>query len=257
MATFVEAALHILRDAKRPMHYREITDLAIERALITTEGRTPEQTMRVTLTQASRLPNPTIRAHGAGRFSAVPAPAGRARGGEKRDPGGSDPDEPATSDNRYVGMAGEHRVASELFLRNYNASITRVDEGIDLVAIRGQRLAYIQVKTSNRRGNRHISDLSIKAYEKNQLENVYYVFVLLGGDRTRFLVLPYHELTKQIRQGNLNTINKGSRYRAVITWHGEKVSLGRVSNDVTYWLDNWDTLTSAGRDRRAASRRAG
>jgi len=242
MATFVEAALLILRGAKGPMHYREITDLAIERALITTEGRTPEQTMRVTLTQASKSPGAQVRAHGAGRFSAVPRLAGE----KGTDPPRPSVEEPVPADNRYTGMAGEHRVASELFLRGYNASITHVDEGIDLVAIRGQRIAYIQVKTSNRRGNRHISDLSIKAYEKNQLENVYYVFVLIGGDRTRFLVLPYHELTKQIRQGNLKTINKGLRYRAVITWRGEKVSLGRVANDVTYWLDDWDTLTGAG-----------
>jgi len=164
---------------------------------------------------------------------------------------GADPprppvEEPVPADNRYTGMAGEHRVASELFLRGYNASITHVDEGIDLVAISGQRIAYIQVKTSNRRGNRHISDLSIKAYEKNQLENVYYVFVLISGNVTRFLVLPYHELKKQIKQGNLNTINRGSRYRAVITWRGEKISLGKVANDVTYWLDDWDTLTGTG-----------
>jgi len=227
------------------MHYREITDLAIERALITTEGRTPEQTMRVMLTQASRSPGTQVRAHGAGRFSAAPASAGATKGDERSDPATPASGETATSDSRYTGMAGEHRVASELFLRNYNASITHVDEGIDLVAIRGQRIAYIQVKTSNRRGNRHISDLSIKAYEKNQLENVYYVFVLLDGGKTRFLIMPYHELTKQIRQGNLNTINKGSRYRAVITWHGESVSLGKKANDVTWYLDDWDTLTGA------------
>lgn len=245
MATFVEAALQILRGAKGPMHYREITDLAIEGALITTEGRTPEQTMRVALTQASRSPDPPVRKHAGGRFSAMPgAPGPRPGGG--REPAAPEAGEPAARDNRYTGMAGEHRVASELFLRDYNASITRVDEGIDLVAFRGQRIAYIQVKTSNRRKNRHISDLSIKAYEKNQLENVYYVFVLLDGGQTRFLVMPYHELTKQIRQGNLKTINKGSRYRAVITWHGEKVSLGKAANDVTWHLDNWDTLTGTG-----------
>lgn len=245
MATFVEAALQILRGAKEPMHYREIADLAIERSLITTAGRTPEQTMRVMLTQASRSPDPLVRKHAAGRFSATPR-APKPPVVEERDPGAPDPGATPSSDNRYVGMAGEHRVASELFLRNYNASITRVDEGIDLVAFRGRRIAYIQVKTSNRRGNRHISDLSIKAYEKNQLENVYYVFVLLDGRKTRFLIMPYHELTKQIRQGNLNTINKGSRYRAVVTWHGEKVSLGRAANDVTWHLDNWDTLTGTG-----------
>ena len=246
MATFLEAALQILKDAKEPMHYRKITDIAIERALITTEGRTPEQSMRVMLTQESRSPKPSVLSHDAGRFSAAPDAPKTPQGGREREPDVSTVGELTTSDNRYVGMAGEHRVASELFLRNYNSIITHVDEGIDLIAIKGHRIAHIQVKTSNRRENRHISDLSIKAYEKNQFENVYYVFVLLDKSKTRFLIMPYHELEKQIRQGNLNTINKGSRYRAVITWREEKVSLGKAANDVTYYLDNWDTLTGTG-----------
>lgn len=147
--------------------------------------------------------------------------------------------------NRYVGRAGEYRVAGELLLRGYNACITNVDEGIDVIAVRGAHMAHIQVKTASNRKGRYTYDLARKAYEKNRLENMYYVFVLLDGSQARFVVMPYHELAKQISQGNLRHIPKGAKYRAVITLRDGSVSLGRANNDIVHYLDNWGTLTDA------------
>lgn len=43
--TFYEAAIEILRAADRPLTAREITDQALEKGLITSNGRTPEASM--------------------------------------------------------------------------------------------------------------------------------------------------------------------------------------------------------------------
>src|SRR5438128_12325402 len=43
--TFTEAALEVLRSAGEPLHYKKITELAIERNLLSHVGKTPEVTM--------------------------------------------------------------------------------------------------------------------------------------------------------------------------------------------------------------------
>ena len=48
--TFIEAAEKVLRDADKPMHYREITRIALGKGYITTRGKTPEATMNANFT---------------------------------------------------------------------------------------------------------------------------------------------------------------------------------------------------------------
>jgi len=50
--TFLEAALEILRRERRPLHFKELTEKATERKLLTFVGRTPEVTMQTQLTAA-------------------------------------------------------------------------------------------------------------------------------------------------------------------------------------------------------------
>ncbi len=50
--TFLEAALEILKRERKPLHYKELTEKAIERKLLTFVGRTPEVTMQTQLTTA-------------------------------------------------------------------------------------------------------------------------------------------------------------------------------------------------------------
>jgi hypothetical protein len=50
--TFLEAALEILKRERKPLHYKELTDKAMERKLLTFVGRTPEVTMQTQLTAA-------------------------------------------------------------------------------------------------------------------------------------------------------------------------------------------------------------
>jgi len=71
--SFTDAAELVLRDTKdkQPVHYREITRLALERKLITTSGRTPEATMYAVILQEikraqARGERPRFVQHGRG-----------------------------------------------------------------------------------------------------------------------------------------------------------------------------------------------
>ena len=48
--TFTEAAAEVLRIAGKPLHYKEITELAIEKNLLSHVGKSPEVTMVSRLT---------------------------------------------------------------------------------------------------------------------------------------------------------------------------------------------------------------
>src|SRR5579859_2409731 len=50
--TFIEAAAEVLRKAGKPLHYREITELAIAGNMLSHVGKTPEVTMSHRLTAA-------------------------------------------------------------------------------------------------------------------------------------------------------------------------------------------------------------
>jgi len=61
--TFLEAALEILRRERKPLHYKDIAQKAIDKKLLTFVGRTPEVTMQTQLTAAvKKAPgNPFVR----------------------------------------------------------------------------------------------------------------------------------------------------------------------------------------------------
>jgi hypothetical protein len=40
--TFLEAAIELLRQAGKPLSYKELTELAVKRDMLTQVGRTPE-----------------------------------------------------------------------------------------------------------------------------------------------------------------------------------------------------------------------
>src|SRR5271165_4193269 len=50
--TFIEAAAEVLRQAGKPLHYKDITEMAIAKNLLSHVGKTPEVTMSHRLTAA-------------------------------------------------------------------------------------------------------------------------------------------------------------------------------------------------------------
>src|SRR6266851_4346801 len=62
--TFTEAAAEVLRLVGRPLHYKEITDLAIEKNLLSHVGKSPEVTMGARLAallKKNSKDNPLVR----------------------------------------------------------------------------------------------------------------------------------------------------------------------------------------------------
>lgn len=62
--TFTEAATEVLRIAGKPLHYKEITELAIEKNLLSHVGKSPEVTMGARLAALLKKEdkeNPIIR----------------------------------------------------------------------------------------------------------------------------------------------------------------------------------------------------
>src|SRR5262245_62468940 len=62
--TFTEAAAEVLRIAGKPLHYKEITELAIEKNLLSHVGKSPEVTMGARLAALLKKEdksNPIIR----------------------------------------------------------------------------------------------------------------------------------------------------------------------------------------------------
>ncbi|MCX6759005.1 MAG: winged helix-turn-helix domain-containing protein [Candidatus Nealsonbacteria bacterium] len=47
MLSKTEAAYKILKDYKKPLHVKDIIEIAIKKGLIITKGKTPEATLRV------------------------------------------------------------------------------------------------------------------------------------------------------------------------------------------------------------------
>lgn len=73
-------------------------------------------------------------------------------------------------DNRLLGMAGEHRIVSELLLKGYNPSIAVIDKGIDIILDDGKT---IQVKTTlqtgyKSRGKSVALDISSTSYTRSR-----------------------------------------------------------------------------------------
>jgi len=147
-----------------------------------------------------------------------------------------------TSQTQYIGSAGEHRVVSELLFRGYNASIMSVDEGLDIVTTKNNKLFNIQVKTANEnKFNKYVYDIRKISFEKFGSGNTFYIFVLMGN-QTNFLILPSTEIEKNIQEKNILVVGHGKRYRVNLSIREGKAFLGKLSNDATFFLNNWGLL---------------
>ena len=243
MTSFKLAAIRILREAQEPLHYEEITKRALEQNLVETSGSTPELTMNAQITTDIKYKkeNSIFKRTKPGYFTINPNYTEKEQKEEEKREDEITADL-ETASTQYVGKGGEHLVVSELLFRGYNASTMSVDEGLDIVATKNERLYNIQVKTSNEnKFNKYVSDIRISSFEKYNKNNTFYIFVLKGKE-TNFLILPYFEIQKNIDQKNILVVNKNTRYRVNISIRDNKLYLGNLKNDMSYFRNNWDLI---------------
>lgn len=257
--SFKEAAYLILLEAEKPLHYVDITRLILEKGLSETDGKTPERTLNTDLTREIKTLGKSSRfvRVGKGIYSINPEYLERTKSNvetTKLEPAGGIITEIQSKTlgeginknyNLYVGKAGEHAVASELLFRDYNVSMMSVDEGIDIIASKNDKTYNIQVKTSHENQfNRYVSDIRISSFEKHNTSNTFYIFVLKSAENgANFLIIPYHRIKEFVDLGIVSSINSNTRYRVNIFSKESLFYLGNQTNEVSYFLNNWELIT--------------
>lgn len=244
MNTFKQSAIEILKKSKKPLHYAEITRLALESGLLETEGATPEATMHSQIAV-------DIKHKGRGSYFIRTAPGTfslnlnrkQIKETPKIKEAEKEEEEKIVIDGGFTGKGGEHLVCSELLFRGFNASIMSVDVGIDIVAVKENQLFGIQVKTSNlNRFDTYVFDIRKVSFERHSNGNVYYIFVLHGEKRNHFLILPFHEVEKKIHEKAILEIMGGKRLRVNIKFRNDKIYIGNMNHEMSYFLDNWGLI---------------
>lgn len=244
MNTFKQSAIEILNKAKTPLHYSEITRLALESGILETEGATPEASMNAQITV-------DIKNKGKGSDFIKTAPGTFTLNLNKLEiketpkivESEKEEEEKIVIAGGYTGKAGEHLVCSELLFRGFNASIMSVDVGMDIVAVKENQLFGIQVKTSNLNSfNTYVFDIRKVSFERHSNGNVFYIFVLHGEQKNNYLILPFHEVEKKVHEKAILEVGHGKRYRVNIKFRDNVVYLGNMNHEMQYFLDNWTLI---------------
>lgn len=244
MNTFKQAALEVLKQENKALHFTEITRLALERGLLETEGATPERTMNAQIIM-------DIKHKGKASDFIRTAPATFDINKQKIEKPISksveekekQAEEAVTVEGGYTGKAGEHLVCSELLFRGFNASIMSVDVGMDIIATKDNKLFSIQVKTANlNKFNTYVFDVRKVSFERHDSGNIYYIFVLRGEKETNFLILPFHEMEKKVHEKAILSVGNNLRYRVNIRLRNGEIFLGSKDHQMNYYLNRWEII---------------
>ncbi|HBU11046.1 MAG: hypothetical protein US57_C0001G0036 [Candidatus Moranbacteria bacterium GW2011_GWC2_37_73] len=244
MNKFKTSAIEILKQEGKPLHYKDITRLALEKGILETEGATPDSSMNSQIII-------DIRNKGKKSDFIKTAPSTYVLNPErsenkfeqKIEEDEETEDEKIKIESGYTGKAGEHLVCSELLFRGFNASIMSVDVGMDIIATKDNRLFSIQVKTSNlNKFDTYVFDVRKVSFERHDSGNIFYIFVLHGENKNDFLILPYHEMEKKVHEKAILEVGHGKRYRVNIKFRDNIVYLGNKDNKMDYYLNNWNMI---------------
>ena len=246
MNKFKNSAIKILKEYKKPLHYKEITEKALEKGLLETEGATPEASMvaQISVEIKNEEENSRFIRTAPGTFALNPkfTPEEIHKGVEK-DEEEEEQQEEIKIESGFVGKGGEHLVCSELLFRGYNASIMSVDVGVDIVATKENSLYGIQVKTSNlNKYATYVFDVRKVSFQRHSFGNIFYIFVLKDSDKTNYLILPFSEMKKKVHEKAIREVGHGKRYRVNIKIRDENVYVGTMEHEMNYYLNNWEVI---------------
>lgn len=246
MNKFKNAAIQILKDSNKPLHYTEITEKALELGILETEGATPEASMNAQISTEikNKGDESTFIRTEAGTYALNPKIDTKSLEKEAiHEEVEEEEEEIQKIESGYVGKGGEHLVCSELLFRGFNASIMSVDVGVDIVATKENTLYGVQVKTSNlNRYNTFVFDVRKVSFERHSFGNVFYIFVLKNTKETNFLILPYSEMEKKVHEKAILEVGHGKRYRVNIKQRNGNVYLGSMDHEMNYYLGNWELI---------------
>ncbi len=241
MNKFKISAITVLTEVGKPLHYKEITRLALEKGILETEGATPDASMNAQIVMDikhnGKLSDfikmaPSTYDINPNKPKTIPEP--------EED---QEQEEKLAVESGYIGKAGEYLVCSELLFRGFNASIMSVDTGVDIVATKESRLYGVQVKTARlNKFNMYVFDVRRVSFERHSSGSTFYIFVLYSEKKTNFLILPYFEIEKKVHDKAILEVGHGLRYRINIKLRNNNVYLGTLDHEMNYFLNNWAVL---------------
>jgi len=241
MNKFKTSAITVLTEAGKPLHYKEITRLALEKGILETEGATPDASMNAQIVM-------DIKHKGKLSDFVKTSPSTYSLNSTKPKTI-EEPEEDQEQEERlavesgYIGKAGEYLVCSELLFRGFNASIMSVDTGLDIVATKDSRLYGVQVKTARlNKFNTYVFDVRKVSFERHNSGSTFYIFVLYSEKKTNFLILPYFEVEKKVHDKAVLEVGHGLRYRINIKLRNNSVYLGTLDHEMNYFLNNWSVI---------------
>jgi hypothetical protein len=143
----------------------------------------------------------------------------------------------------YTGKAGEYGLLSELLFRGYNASIMTVDEGIDVVASKGNKYFHIQVKTANvNQSGKYQFTIPANSYKSNDASTTFYVLItrrdINNFWRSDYIILSSSDIA---RFKATEVIKDGKQYTLLVRYEGNKCVLNK-DEDVTYYVNNFEPM---------------
>ena len=236
---YLDAAHEILRQAGQSLHVQEITRRAKDQKLI--EVRNP----RAPYALGSQISAEITKERERSRF--VKDEEAKATYGlrdylappPRPQPPPSPPASGRASGQKgldFGGPGGEFRVQSELLFREYEASKPVPDRGIDLVARKGDKTFYIQVKTRNRAPYSY--DIKKRSFDLTPKQDTY-VFVMRNpiSESTDFVVLPRSVMATMIKKEEIK-LSKQQSYQVHFTLKAGAVKC-RGRNMMQY-KNNWE-----------------
>ena len=153
------------------------------------------------------------------------------------------PEQPKVS-SQFTGKAGEYAVMSELLFFGFNVSAMTVDDGIDVVASKGDSYFHIQVKTANATAsNKFQFRITKRAFGSKDAAATFYVLVLRIFEDSRnaceYLILPSSEIRRLSDKGVVK--DGDSISLSVDRERGSRFVLNGVE-DVTWALNRFDNV---------------
>ncbi len=244
MNKFKTSAIEILKKSKKPLHSREITRLALESGILETEGATPEKSMNAQIVMdIKNKKNASDFIKIAPSTYALNPNKKKIKHEKKVQEKEQEAEEKIEVESSFTGKAGEYLVCSKLLFLGFNASIMSVDLGLDIVAIKRNKLFGIQVKTSNlNKFNTYVFDVRKVSFERHSSGNIFYIFVLHEAGTSQFLILPYHEVERKVHEKAILEVGNGKRYRVNIKIRGDNIFLGSMKHKMNYYLNNWKVI---------------
>lgn len=241
MNKFKTSAIVVLTEMGKPLHYKEITRLALEKGILETEGATPDASMnaQIVMDIKNKGKLSDFIKIAPSTYSLNPAKPKIMNEPEED----QEQEEKLAVESGYIGKAGEYLVCSELLFRGFNASIMSVDTGLDIVATKESRLYGVQVKTARlNKFNTYVFDVRKVSFERHNSGSTFYIFVLYSEKKTNFLILPYFEVEKKVHDKAVLEVGHGLRYRINIKLRNNSVYLGTLDHEMNYFLNNWSVL---------------